>query len=394
MKKPLLITLGITLILLILALWGYLMFFGTPESSQEVFSDLGFDITERPVTIREETPDNSPATLVDTQGEALRQLTTRPTAGFTTFFSSSTQSDMVRYAEQGTGHIYEINLTTGEERRVSGTTIPRVTEAQFSDDGTYVALTSITQSIRDVFAGTITASADSGSITGQNLPPGADEIDLDGSKVYYILADEEGTTGFRLDLATNDQAILFEVPFTQIRMIWPYSEIYFYNRVATAFQSGLYQITSTGFTPISRAAFGRVALLNDEMTVLTETTTTELIATAQVRGGSKETPLGVVTLPEKCVFDAIVADTLLCAAPIETPDQNYLTAWYQGVVTSNDFLWEVDLTTGEAALLSDFTGESGRTIDVRAMQSDAVTNNLYFINKIDNTLWLYDLLVS
>ena len=110
MKNPLLITIGLVLIVLVLGVWLYLLFFGTPDTADEVFSDLGFDIASQPVNVVAPEIPAASDTFVDTAGEKLRQITTRPVAGFVSFFSSST--DLVRYAERGTGHIYELNIST------------------------------------------------------------------------------------------------------------------------------------------------------------------------------------------------------------------------------------------------------------------------------------------
>lgn len=393
MKKTLLITIGILLILFVLGIWVYLMLFGTPESTQEVFTDLGFDVTPQPVTIVPPEPDPTPTGVVDTTGEPLRQLTTRPVAGFVSFTRAET--NIVRYVEQGTGHVYELNLETGAEERITATTIPRVTEAVFSDDGTYVALTSHTDVVRDVFVGTIKVSTDGGVIDGQNLPPDADEIDLDDDLVYYTTTDSTGTTGYRINLTTNEQQEWFTVPFRSIRVIWPYSQIFFYNRTTASLEGSIYEISGNGFRSLTNPAFGTVALVNPRHILQTYSDGTQLLTTAINRENEAvQTDLGVVAIPEKCTFDTVTEDIVLCASPITTLRAQYIEDWYKGTITSADNIWEIDLTNGEAALLIDPTATAGRAIDIQNMQSDPLTNNLFFINKIDNTLWTYDLLAA
>jgi flagellar basal body-associated protein FliL len=43
MKKQLIIISGVGIILLLLAVWAYLLFFGTPKSSDELLNDLGLN---------------------------------------------------------------------------------------------------------------------------------------------------------------------------------------------------------------------------------------------------------------------------------------------------------------------------------------------------------------
>src|SRR5258706_5577502 len=61
----------------------------------------------------------------------LRKLVSAPVAGFTIISGTTT---VVRYLEKDTGHIYDINLQ-GSNQRVTNTTIPRVYEAIFANDG-------------------------------------------------------------------------------------------------------------------------------------------------------------------------------------------------------------------------------------------------------------------
>ena len=121
MNRKVLIGIGVVLIFIVLGVWVYLMIYGVPKNSDDVFANLGFgsgpidDSLPPPIT-EEPTP-----TILDTETpdpEALRQLTVRPVAGATIFADGDTQ--YIRYAERGTGHVYEINIASGNESRISG----------------------------------------------------------------------------------------------------------------------------------------------------------------------------------------------------------------------------------------------------------------------------------
>jgi hypothetical protein len=138
--KKILIILGVIIILVLGAAWAYVFIYGVPENADEIFAR--FDRAgDAPVfTGDENSGDIDVGEGDDGMNEGvvsrLRQLTTRPVAGavFTTAG--------IRYVERGTGHVYEIDLASGEERIVSGTTLQRTIRAVFSPDGTHVALTS------------------------------------------------------------------------------------------------------------------------------------------------------------------------------------------------------------------------------------------------------------
>ena len=51
MNRALVITVGIVIIIIVLGVWVYLMLFGTPEKTGDVFTNLGFEISQQDTTI-------------------------------------------------------------------------------------------------------------------------------------------------------------------------------------------------------------------------------------------------------------------------------------------------------------------------------------------------------
>lgn len=367
------------------------MIFGTPQSPRDVFTDFGIGVGEQPVTITPNpNPEENSIQQVDTEGETLRQLTTRPVAGFVTFTASS--GPIIRYAEVGTGHVYEIDVNSGAEIRISGTTIPRVTEAVFSKNGQYVALTSITRYVTDVFVGELTTTDEGvGSIEGMNLPPNAREVYLEDQLVQYLLPSTEGSTGYVYDLESNEQKQLFTLPFTSVQAIWTDDATFVYNQYAPTLEGSLFQVNSNNLTPVLPAAYGFLALVNDSYFVSTVNNSGEMQSFAENRNSEIRNELAVVPIPEKCDFDKKFEDILWCAAPLEEPLPASIKNWYQGGTANQDFIWEVSLASTAALIHDDLSALAGRTIDVADL--DKLEDALYFINKIDSTLWMYDLAI-
>ncbi|MEZ4194898.1 MAG: hypothetical protein R3B53_00660 [Candidatus Paceibacterota bacterium] len=141
MKQKTLIIIGVVIVFILLFAWIYLLFFGTPQDPKQVFSDLGFGGEEEtgiviPPPIEEPLPE-TPA-----ERPKLRQLTTRPVVGFVEVQATTTDPVTVYYAEAGTGHIYEVDPLSGNEKRISNTTIAEASYATFSPLGDYVAVRS------------------------------------------------------------------------------------------------------------------------------------------------------------------------------------------------------------------------------------------------------------
>ena len=385
MKKSLIITIGIILILLVLGVWLYLLFFGTPENGDDVFSNLGFGnapvVTEQ--TIPDELVTTETAPTIDTK-DALRQLTTRSVAGFGLV---STSSYRIRYAERGTGHVYEIDAATGSEVRVSGTTIPQIVDAVFSADGTSVALVSENETERKVFAGKI--PADDTNIDFLSLPADAFAPHFrDDTTLQYAIHTLIGVDGYQIDVRDEQSVRIFSIPVSDVEILWG-DTIFTYNKPAALMPGALYRVNSF-LTPITPQSFGFVGGVNDDYYFGSTNTAGEMNSYAIDRATDERITLAVDYIPEKCTTHPNDAGTLWCALPFTQPADSFIEEWYKGTTFSEDVLWEVEIENGSAELKVNFFTESGRYIDVDAIAVSDDGTVPVFRNKLDGTLWLYD----
>ncbi len=132
-----------------------------------------------------------------------------------------------------------------------------------------------------------------------------------------------------------------------------------------------------------------MAMTYDEGVVVSTSDNNGILSVAHENG--EEFVLPISLLPEKCVDDPHATSTLYCAAPFQMQPAMYPDAWYKGTLALSDALWKIDIANTEATLISNFLSESGREIDVLKIGADSSGKYLYFINKNDDTLWLYDL---
>lgn len=392
MNRPLFITIGIVVILVVFGIWIYLLLFGSPHNSGEVFSNLGFELSPQEVTIAPPTANTPlPETTVDTTTDALRQLTTRPVAGFT--FIDTASSSAVRYVERGTGHVYEINLATGNETSLSRTTIPQVAEAVFSPSGDTMALTSYNGYTTNVLVGTI---GEESNLEGIQLQPGAKNIAFASDQdVLYTITNSGTTKGYRHNITTLNRSELFSFNYSNIDMGWGSNldNIYLATKPAHNLEGYIYTTNNNILTPIIPPAFGLSALYNNQNILTTQVENNTYTSVAHT-DTEESFSLPILTLKEKCVFDIFTDDYVWCAAPLPISDATFVENWYKGTITSNDFLWLVDIQGGQARLYANFQDLSGRIIDVNSINISANGTLLSFTNKLDHTLWLYDLTVE
>lgn len=380
MKRPLIITIGIVIILLIVGLWVYLLLYGAPKEVREVFTNLGV-VPERDGSVRVIDPNAEGQTQLVLGDQDFEQLTTRAVAGF----GFTSNSNTVRYVERGTGHIYEIDLVLGIETQISLTTIPQTVEAVFSPEATSVAVTVHTGYEKEVSVGTLLEKETSLELV--KLPLNAENVSFkDESTLYYTQQGDATTVGYQFDFGSLAQTELFTIPFANAQVHWE-GDIYAYTKPTQYMEGFLYSASKGTITPVGSAQYGLTALIGSNYIVTSYISDDRYISTAVQDSGSYEQ--GILMLKEKCAFDPLSSDGAWCASPIGVLNAAYLEDWYKGAIVSNDFLWYTDLTTESSVLIGDLPTLSGRTIDVSGMAINTEGTLLLLGNKTDQSLWVY-----
>jgi hypothetical protein len=381
MKKHTLISLGILTILAIFGLWGYLFLYGAPQAPKEVFSNLGFFGT--PAERSERTVDTltpQDATRLALGSGALEQITTKSVAGFGV---ATRTPNTILYAQQGTGHIFEIDLATGLERQVTLTTIPEVSAAVFSQSARAVALTVYEGYIPKTSIGTLTESSD--QLRLSDLRDGArDVVFVDDNTVRYVVSNSKETVGYERKLVSLDEKVLFKVPVGDSVMSWA-GTIGIAPRPSQTQGGALYSIEGGILNPETPFLSGLSGFFHGTMSVYSYTDGERYLSAAT--NGIETIEQGIILLAEKCA-DEEQAGIMWCAAPL-LAERSYLTDWYKGLITSEDYLWQVDLDAGSAVLYADFSELSSRTLDVEQLTAAPQAPFLLFRNKLDGTLWIF-----
>ncbi len=393
MKKTSLIVIGITAVVILFAVWLYLLVYGTPTKVTEYFTDFSLLGGGAPATITPipTTPDNAPVT-VDVKKDALRQLTTRPVIGFAEFTAGGTTT-LMRYAEAGTGHIYQINLTSGEEIRLSNVTVPNAELAAFSPDGKHVAIRSGFGSNNEIILVTLVPNADA---TAENLaPPMADFAWSNQNEIRYTEVTTDGLAGRILNPDTKATRDSFAVPFQSATIIWSSgstTSTYVYPKASTQLQGYLYSIKNSGISREPISGFGLIADANSRYIIETERENTTPKSYSYNISTGTTSPLPIIIEPSKCVFSPVNTDVVYCGSQLDTSySEQFPDDWYKGTRNFSDKIWLINLKGGSATELIDPARVAGRDIDMTAMSISRDGQMVYFANKNDNTFWLYDM---
>ena len=386
MVKKILIGVGLFLILGLMTVWAYLLIFGVPDEAAEF---VGFEFAGSGAE-RVYLPPQSSDT-VNTEQEAfggqLQQLTTRPVAGFGLIERS------IRYVERGTGHVYEIDLDNGQERRLSGTTIAKVVDAVFSPNGSIVALTTEVDTKQKIVLLTI-----NGSGSSQNeLPLNSHSVGFtENNLVRYAVAGEIQSVLYERNPATGEVSELNRVPFTDIDIHWNEDAAYIINKTAENLKGNLYRVNENGLTAFHPSEPVFTAMLDDTSSLALESfydeETDQMVSMALDLNSLERRELPFVIVPEKCDFSEIILERVWCATPSNlnnTLRKNYINDWYKGTFSDSDQLWRVELGTQQSWLVSDLLEATGLTVDVDKMTMES--DNLIFTNRLNDTLWLFEL---
>lgn len=389
MKRTLFITIGAIALLLIFALWLYLLLFGTPRSVSEVVGDFGFgnNVTVTPITPSEVTNDDTTRQIDLSTAGSLYQLTSKPVAGFG--IVNSADGPRVLYAERGTGHVYEIDVVSGQETRLSQKTFVAITRAYFAKDGSAAVL------VGETTDGSVTHLETLGTEnTVSEFPEKADNIAFSKERqINYTVTSTNGTTGYSYNLGSAITKQLFGIPLKDTRVIWSADGPLIYSRTAPTLTGRLYRATDNTLTPVGSPDNAFSAMASTDFSGLIIKTSAynnagNLVSYASM-GNASDISLGITALPEKCAFDPTSMTTIWCTSPVGLITPKGQADWYKGMVSFVDSLWRIDLANdGSAVQVDNFQATSGRQIDAMDLQMDDVGNHLLFKNKNDDTLWL------
>lgn len=385
MKNTLIIIGGIILGLLILGgLWWYLLLNGRPASLADIPNPFGTsdETAFTPTTI---APD--PTTEPRVFDTALRKISEGPVAGAT--FVEEDGRTFIYFAERGTGHLFVADTETGTTTRISNVTLPRTTDAVWSPDGTHVALTTeVSAGVVRTYLGTLTTASSTGETTLSTVELSRSVHNIafsnDGTQVFYTVGAVSGSTGYSQDLANGARSVRFTTPLRNTIVSWEPS-----ITLASAPSASVkgYVYGGASLTRLFGGVNGLMAIPTKNGYVVSYLDNGSLVSRAGTPGG---TPLAITAFPEKCTPDTQTSVVLWCAAPIALPSGIYPDAWYQGTVSFEDIIWQVNTEIGSATLVSIPSEDVDEPIDAIHMQVGGNSKFLLFINKRDGALWLQE----
>lgn len=312
---------------------------------------------------------------------------------------------VARYVEKGTGHIYQDVLESGKNTRITNTTIPRIAEAFFMNDGKNVLLRYLRNDNQTIetYSGLVPEPAKETSMEGSELSGSFLETNIfdivlsPNGKQFYNQTSFGSQTLLSLgELPQIKKTQLLVTPFSEWLGDWPADKTVTIQTKASGYVPGyFYKIDTDKKTPekVLGGILGLTAKMspNGQYVLFTETRDKTIQTSLYNTQTRRVFELGLNTLPEKCTWNK-ESTFVYCAVPGAVNQNLYPDAWYQGIESFSDTFYRIDPTKllGNQKL---FNGqeESNQSIDGINLKLNIKQTYLTFINKIDGSLWTYSL---
>ncbi|MCA9357394.1 hypothetical protein H6784_03815 [Candidatus Nomurabacteria bacterium] len=393
MKRTVFIVIGVVLIIILVAIWIWVLFFGTPKNVDEVFGDLSIgDTTDTSIINEEPTLDNEPTVNVSTS-KRLRQLTTKPIIGYREVMKNASSTPVVYYIEAGTGHVFSINLTSGEEERVSATTFPSSQKGSITLDGEYVMIQSGSGFSSEYNIKKLdSASSSDSSVYTITEPIISFKATTDNTFLYAVKTDRS-VIGKSFDPVKQTSKDLFTIPFREAVIDWGKTEKdthFAYPKASSKLEGFLYEIKGGKVSRLPIDGFGLSAEGNESGVVFSRQDKERYQTYLYLHEYNDYVEFPITVIPEKCAFSENTSSLVVCAETPNTYNRETPDTWYSGEVNLSDNLWESKMTEQGVSSLSNTQSESGQSLDITNLQFGHDDVNIYFVNKNNQNLWMFE----
>lgn len=395
MKKTItIISIGLVAILLLGAGWYFLI--RNPDSSTE--GPLGggppFGSAENvtfPISAGEQPTTDSGSRNSDQFAQPTNRLfriSDMPVAGFA-FLPISTTT--VRYADRGTGHITDAELSSLTKIRITNVTLPKIHEAHFRRDGTKVIYRSLTNS--DVVeTASITLIPPSSTSTdalhtprATLLPDNILETTVGVGDILYFIS---GQNIISSNFDGGAQSILWTSPFNNWRLSSYNESLLLWTKADSHTPGYSYLLSDNRLSKVLGELYG--------LSISAHPTDEPLLYSHVIDGrtrlyglfspGSISVELYPATIAEKCAWSLRREAEVFCGTPplITT---NEPEKWYRGITRFSDEIWRFGLHADASELVVSPKNLLGIDLDVYQPQVSPNDDYLVFINKNDLSLW-------
>jgi len=328
----------------------------------------------------------------------LRGLWNQPTSG--AGISDSKVGSTVRLVDKATGFVYEVQLYSPVQTRLSNTTIPLAYSAFWDgQNNSFVAQylkDNNTVSTNVLSLKAVSATTTDQTISGFALPDNAGSVSVLGETIFYLQTRVGLSQGFTSSFDGKTKKQIWQSPLTELN-----SQIVNANSVALTVKPyqnvlGFAYLVNTGTGSVKKLLGnvpGLVTLVSPDASQVLYSSQSDAGSSMALYNIKTATAVAVTpaTFPEKCVWSKKDATVVYCAVPENSLDGTSLTAWYMGQISFSDDIWKYNLKQNTSSIIEHLADDAGEQIDAVKPILSTSEQYLIFTNKIDGTLWSLDL---
>ncbi len=321
------------------------------------------------------------------------KITSGPVAtGLITLDSTSTPTvTHIRYIERKSGNMYDYNSKNKILTRITNKTIPGVERVSWLSNGSMAYLQYFSQS-KSLETYALSSNKTGGFSLSQNISSIATHLN---NALLTLDSGVNGSIATRLQPNGSESITAFQTPLSKISAQFTGDNSYLvYTKPSGTLNGYAFTVDKTGvFTRIAGPLKGLAAQASPTgkrilVSYVDSTGTMHLRMINTVTHTT--TPLPVSTIADKCVW-AYSGKSAYCAIPTNPTKAIYPDDWYQGAISFNDSIWQINITNHYAKLVLSPTQEGKSPMDIISLSLDPDETTLSFINKKDGSLWSFHL---
>lgn len=361
---------------------GFDLNFGTPTNDTNV--DFGVPNSD--------TQDGTTETI-----PTLRKISGRPVAGYSLFGLGA--STTARFAEKLQGYINDSLVSSLEINRVASANIPKIREVYFlspndlvmrylREDGnkieSYLAKLTPKEGLAD--------EPQTFSFDGKFLDPDITNISVNEKQSQLAFVHGQNGAKVYIESPTKAKRQIYSSPLKEWLVDWPQADSVVITSKPSGYVLGYSYVinpTKGSASVLVRGYAGLTTLLSPNKKMVIFSSSENNSVSLYIKNTETESVgnTDIQTLPEKCTWSENSTTIVYCAVPRSVPKATYPDAWYMGEVQFNDDIWRIDTSTRQYRLLEALEENSREKIDAISLKLSTDESYLFFINKVDASLW-------
>lgn len=289
----------------------------------------------------------------------------------------------ILYYKKDGGDLFADDFGGGNQEKVSNITILGIIEALWSRTGDRAAAFYLDNDTLKGFihAGTTSITALPSNVRSFAWSP-------DGRSLAYLLEREGNANLVVADASGANPRTIFSTPILDAKIDWITGDRLAFTTAPSALAEGfmfLFSRSGGAFTKVLGPLLGLTSLWSADGTrtlvSATNGSTGETRLSIRDTAGERLFDISLQTLPEKCFWATV--QELYCAAPREIPSGSILPDDYlRGELNTADRIVHLNLDKKETSVALD-----EGSFDVSNLTVSKNQEYLFFVNRIDGTLW-------